>query len=101
MAQSVNVKLKFPERTPKKLPRQEKEMSFKRTIYHSAIDALSALSRSLVLYEQKYQMSSDEFYANYLEGKLEDSKDFVEWAGDYQHYIALKHNLEEKLKVTA
>jgi len=45
-------------------------------------------------------MSSDEFYANYLSVKLEDSKDFVEWAGDYQHYIELKHELEEKLKVT-
>jgi len=34
-------------------------------------------------------------------GKLEDSKDFVEWAGDYQHYIELKQELEEKLKVVA
>jgi len=76
-------------------------MSIKRTVYTSAIDALNALFRSLIAYEQKYQMSSDEFYANYLAGKLEDSKDFVEWAGDYTHYIELKKELEEKLKVTA
>jgi hypothetical protein len=76
-------------------------MAFKRTTYTSALDALDALLKSLAVYEQKYQMSSDEFYANYLSGKLEDSKDFVEWAGDYQHYIELKQELEEKLKVVA
>lgn len=76
-------------------------MSFKRITYASAIDALDALLKSLAAYEQKYQMSSYEFYANYLSGKLEDSKDFVEWAGDYKHYIELKKELEEKLKVTA
>jgi hypothetical protein len=76
-------------------------MPLKRIRYTSTIDALNALFRSLVAYEQKYQMSSDEFYADYLEGKLDDSKDFVEWAGDYQHYIELKHELEEKLKLTA
>ncbi|MDP2754558.1 MAG: hypothetical protein Q8P40_09240 [Nitrospirota bacterium] len=76
-------------------------MSIKRIVYTSAIDALNALFRSLVAYEQKYQMSSDEFYANYLAGKLEDSKDFVEWAGDYQQYVELKREIEEKLKVIA
>jgi len=75
-------------------------MSFKRATYTTALDALDALLKSLAVYEQKYQMSSDEFYANYLSGKLEDSKDFVEWAGDYHHYIKLKQELEEKLKVT-
>lgn len=74
-------------------------MPFKRVSHYSPIDALDALLRSLAFYEQKYQMSSDEFYANYLAGKLEDTKDFVEWAGDYQHYIELKRELEEKLKV--
>jgi len=64
-------------------------MPFKRITYASAIDALDALLKSLAAYEQKYQMSSDEFYANYLSGKLEDSKDFVEWAGDYKHYLPL------------
>ncbi|OQZ03450.1 MAG: hypothetical protein B6D34_07555 [Candidatus Brocadia sp. UTAMX1] len=74
-------------------------MSFKRTSYVSAIDAMNALLRSLVAFELKYQMSSDEFYMKYLSGKMEDSKDFVEWAGDYQHYIALKQELENKLKI--
>ncbi len=76
-------------------------MSFKRTTYKSDIDALDALLRSLAAYEQKYHMASDEFYSQYLAGKLEDSKDFIEWSGDYQHYIAVKQELERKLKVVA
>jgi hypothetical protein len=76
-------------------------MPFKRITHGSAIDALDSLLRSLAAHEQKYKMTSDEFYARYLSGALEDSKDFVEWAGDYQHYIALKQELEQKLKVVA
>ncbi|GJQ23503.1 MAG: hypothetical protein HBSAPP01_12930 [Candidatus Brocadia sapporoensis] len=60
---------------------------------------MNALLRSLVAFELKHQMSSDEFYMKYLSGKMEDSKDFVEWAGDYQHHIALKQELENKLKI--
>ncbi len=69
-------------------------------IYRSPIDALSALVRALLSYEQQYQISSEEFYAQYQTGKLQDSTDFVEWSGDYQHYLELKTELEEQLKCT-
>lgn len=39
--------------------------------------------------------------AQYLAGNPEDSKDFVEWSGDYQHYISLKQKLERRLTVVA
>lgn len=76
-------------------------MSIKRVTHRSVVDALDALLRALAAYEQKHDMTSAEFYARYLSGALEDSKDFVEWAGDYQHYMALKQELEQKLKVVA
>jgi hypothetical protein len=66
--------------------------------YRSPIDALNALVRTLLSYEQQYQMSSEEFYVQYQAGKLQDSTDFVEWAGDYQHYLELKTELEKRLK---
>jgi hypothetical protein len=69
-------------------------------IYRSPIDALSTLVRALLSYEQQYQISSEEFYAQYQAGKLQDSADFVEWAGDYQHYLEIKTELEEQLKCT-
>jgi len=73
-------------------------MKVQTIIYRSPIDALNVLVRTLLSYEQQYQMSSEEFYAKYQAGKLEDSADFVEWAGDYQHYSELKAELEKRLK---
>ncbi len=72
-------------------------MTIQRTVYASPVDAIAALIRSLVAYEQRYQMNSADFYASYLKGVAGDSADFVEWAGDYQHYLELKEELEEKL----
>ena len=72
-------------------------MVIQRTVYASPVEAIDALIRSLVAYEQRYQMSSVDFYARYQKGDMGDSADFVEWAGDYQHYLQLKEEVEEKL----
>ena len=72
-------------------------MPIQRTVYTSPVEALAALIRSLVVYEQQYQISSTDFYARYQRGEMEDTTDFVEWAGDYQHYLQLKEELEQKL----
>jgi len=64
----------------------------------SSVDALVVLLRVLIAYEQRYQMSSAEFFTRYQEGKLEDSADFVEWAGDYQHYLGILQELRARLK---
>ncbi len=64
----------------------------------SPVDALVVLLRALISYEQRYQMSSAEFFTRYQEGKLGDSADFVEWAGDYQHYLGLLQELRARLK---
>lgn len=76
-------------------------MTIQRTTHSSVVDALDSLLRALAAFEQKYQMSSADFYTKYLAGAMEDSRDFVEWAGDYQHYITLKQELEQRLKVVA
>jgi hypothetical protein len=55
------------------------------------------LIRSLVAYEQRYQMSSADFYVRYQKGEMGDTIDFVEWAGDYQHYLEIKDELERRL----
>ena len=75
-------------------------MAIQRTVYPSPVEALAALIRSLVAYEQRYQMSSADFYARYQRGDMGDSADFVEWAGDYQHYLQLKEEVEQKLVAT-
>lgn len=72
-------------------------MAIQRTVYASPVEALDAVIRSLVAYEQRYQMSSGDFYARYRKGEMGDKAEFVEWAGDYQHYLELKEELEQKL----
>ncbi len=72
-------------------------MAVQRAVYASPVEAIAALIRGLVAYEQRYQMSSPDFYARYQKGDMGDSADFVEWAGDYQHYLQLKEEVENKL----
>jgi hypothetical protein len=72
-------------------------MAIQRIVYASPVEAIAALVRSLVAYEQRYQMSSADFYGRYQKGEMVDSADFVEWAGDYQHYLQLKEEAEGKL----
>lgn len=72
-------------------------MMIQRTVYASPVEALAALIRALVTYEQRYQMSSADFYARSQRGDLGDAADFVEWAGDYQHFLQFKDELEQKL----
>jgi hypothetical protein len=68
-----------------------------RTVYPLPLEALDVLIRSLVAYEQHYQMSSADFYARCQNGEMEDTADFIEWACDHQHYLQLKQDLEQKL----
>ena len=45
-------------------------------------------------------MSSADFYTGYSGEGERYSPDSVEWAGDYQHYLQLKEELEQKLAAT-
>jgi hypothetical protein len=76
-------------------------MGLETITYDTPVEALEALVRALVGYEQRYRMSSEEFFARYQEGKLGDSADFVEWAGDYQHYLGLYQFLRDRLRAVA
>ena len=69
----------------------------RRIAYTSPVEALAALVRSLVGFEERHHMSSAEFYTRYQNGELADAAEYVEWAGDYQHYGQLKEELEQKL----
>lgn len=59
--------------------------------YTSPLDALIALAKQLNTYETHYQMDSAEFFEKYRQGKTSDDEDFVEWAGNYRHFLELKH----------
>ncbi len=71
----------------------------KQTIeYDSLVDALVAIATRLSVYEGRYQMASEEFFEKFSKGQSEDSEDFVEWANDYQHYMAIRRDIEAQLQ---
>lgn len=76
-------------------------MKKKTTEYGSPVDALVALAKRLATYENKYGMESEEFFAQYTKGHLADSEKFIEWANDYQHYLAMRGEIEERLQHAA
>ncbi|MEH1795786.1 MULTISPECIES: antitoxin TumA [unclassified Nostoc] len=69
--------------------------------YTSSLDALIALSKQLNTYEIKYQMNSEDFFAKYNQGETSDDEVFVEWAANYQHYLALRQDIKSKLRDVA
>lgn len=69
--------------------------------YTSLLDALIALTKQLNTYEIKYQMNSEDFFAKYSQGETSDDKVFVEWAANYQHYLALHQDIKSKLRDVA
>jgi len=66
--------------------------------YDSRIDALVAISKRLSLYEGRNRMESEEFFDRFSKGQTEDSEEFVEWANDYQHYLALRQEVDTRLR---
>jgi uncharacterized protein YhaN len=69
--------------------------------YSSPLDALIAVSKRLSLREEKFAMTSENFYDLFKKGTLDDRIEFVEWANDYQHYLELHSSIETKLNHVA
>jgi len=46
--------------------------------------SLGRTERNLQAFEQKYGMSSAEFYRRLTEDELPETLDFIEWAGEYK-----------------
>ncbi|MCF6296428.1 MAG: hypothetical protein L3J08_00325 [Flavobacteriaceae bacterium] len=100
-------------------------MKKQRITYDSSVDALVNVSKRLSLYEKKYNLVSENFYYKYTKGELTDDNEtlciehvemlciehvemlciehveMIEWANDYQHYIALKSEIERSLNSVA
>jgi len=72
-----------------------------RVEYDSSVDALVAIAKRLSVYESRFQLESEEFFDKFSKGQLEDSKEFVEWANDYQHFVEIRREIETKLQHVA
>ena len=69
--------------------------------YDTSLDSLVAITKRLSSYENRFKMSSEDFFDKYSKGKMGDDIEFVEWSNDYQHYLDIRFNIEKKLKNVA
>ncbi len=72
-------------------------MQINRIEYDSPLDAIVAIAKRLSNHELQYHLASEDFYDKYSKGELDDRLDFVTWANDYRHFLALKLDLEKVL----
>jgi len=62
------------------------------------VDDLLMLSRELYEYEKKYGMHSEDFYAKYQAGVLDDElQHCMEWASDYESFTEIRRGIESAL----
>lgn len=54
---------------------------------------LSDLTAHLETFEDRYEMSSDEFYRRYENGELGDAADFMEWSSFYDMAQSVQQHL--------
>jgi hypothetical protein len=74
------------DRTLEKLLRHEAEQSQVQ---------LRQLQADLAELEQRYHLSSAEFYQRYRAGQMGDEMDYIEWAS----LVQMAHNLEKRLEL--
>ena len=63
----------------------------------SPFERVLGLLRALIVFERKYKIASDVFYARFMRGKMGDAISYIEWAGKYELYLEAKHEIESKL----
>lgn len=56
---------------------------------------LKELRRDLAVFEQQYDLDSDEFYRRFQAGQTDDRMDYVEWAS----LVQMAENLQARLRL--
>ncbi len=74
------------ETTPKPTHEQRREMLSELRLDENPAECLNLVLAEFRYMENLYNMRTIEFYVRFLQGKLKDSDDFINWAGDFQSY---------------
>jgi hypothetical protein len=81
----AKVTIRFHETTPQQRRKMLDDLAKRVNLNES----LEGLLTSLRQFEDTYGMSTVEFYARFMAGKMGDARDFIEWAGDFIRYQRL------------
>jgi hypothetical protein len=93
----AKVTIRYPETTPQQRRKLLRDLA-KRVDLH---ESLEELITSLRKFEDKYGMSTVEFYARFMAGKMGDAREFIEWAGDFIRYQRLVQQYFKRQKRAA
>ena len=63
--------------------------------------AFIAVTKRLSIFEGKFGMSTEDFFDRFSKGQMDDSIDFIEWSNDYQHYLAIRFEIEKQIQNAA
>jgi hypothetical protein len=75
-----------------------KKMSQKQRIsYDTELDALVAVAKQLSRYEERYRISSEDFFHRFSSGQMGDTVEFVEWSNAYLHFLSLRGTIEKQV----
>jgi hypothetical protein len=78
----AKVTIRFHETTPQQRRKMLRDLAKRVDINESLEELITELRQ----FEDKYGMSTVEFYARFMAGKMGDSRDFIKWAGAFQSY---------------
>jgi len=81
----AKVTIRIPEHSPAERKRLLRELKEKFDINES----IESLVTEMNAFESQYGMSTIEFYARFVAGKMGDSRDFIKWGGAFQIYQRL------------
>lgn len=81
----AKVKIRFGQTSPLQRRKMIRELGQRLDVNES----LESLIQTMHDYEAQFGISTIEFYARYLAGKMGDSRDVMRWAGAFEDYQAL------------
>jgi hypothetical protein len=61
---------------------------------HTSQQKLAELKQDLAQFEERYALSSDEFYNRFQAGEMGDAMDFIEWASLFQMVCKLRERID-------
>jgi hypothetical protein len=66
---------------------------------YDPLEELLTLERELAAREQRFNISSADFYQRFLAGQTEDDPEIIGWVGRFEAYLRLKQAIAESLKL--
>lgn len=72
-----------------------------RITYDTPLDALLAVTRQMGQYEDKYGMTTEDFFDRYNSGEMPCEDDYMMWEVAYRDFLSLRAKVSDSMKEVA